>query len=188
MIEAVRLKNQSFPVTPIQATAEVLLNLSSIDGGVLIDQDGLIWAYGVILDGIVGKHGNPSRGSRYNSAITYHEYRSTTDRLMIIIVSEDGSVDVLPTLQPQIKHSDIINMITVLEKLAIDGQEGGKTFNELMEWFKKMSFYLTAEEVAHINELKRIIDESTPIRNVKINHDDFVSNPTMNSSYYLTED
>ncbi|MGJ1367611.1 hypothetical protein [Sphingobacterium spiritivorum] len=186
--EAARLKNQCFPVTPIKATEEVLLNLSSIDGGVLIDQDGLIWAYGVILDGIVGEHGNSSRGSRYNSAITYHEYKSTTDGLMIIIVSEDGSIDVLPTLRPQIKHSDITNMIAVLEKLEIDGQEGGKTFNELMEWFKNNSFYLTTEEVAHINELKKTIDEKIPIRNVKIMHDDFVANPAMNNSFYLSED
>ena len=186
--EAARLKNQCFPVKPIQATEEILLNLSLIDGGVLIDQDGLIWAYGVILDGVVGELGNSSRGSRYNSAITYHEFKSTTDGLMIIIVSEDGSVDVLPTLRPQIKHSDITNMIAVLEKLAIDGQEGGKTFNELMEWFKNMSFYLTAEEVAQINELKKTIDERIPIRNVKIMHDDFVANPVMNSSFYLSED
>ncbi len=60
---------------------------------------------GVILDGLATTKGDSSRGSRYNSAIRYYEHFGKDAPLVIVVVSEDGMINLIPDLRPQIKHS-----------------------------------------------------------------------------------
>lgn len=80
-----------------KSKSELLSELSSIDGAVLVDWEGNFWACGVILDGKAAK-GDISRGSRYNSTRSYLAFAQSiyVDSSMLgVVVSEDGMVDFL---------------------------------------------------------------------------------------------
>lgn len=69
---------------------------NAIDGSIIMDQKGKIYAIGVILDGPIDTGGNMARGARYNSAVKYRDYLCKCSMPgMILIVSEDGSVEIL---------------------------------------------------------------------------------------------
>jgi hypothetical protein len=185
--EADRLSKQCINIKPIKLDSNSILNLTSIDGGVLLDPDGIAYAQGVILDGIVGTKGDSARGSRYNSAITYYEHKGLNDSIMIIVVSEDGMVDVIPTLMPQIKHSEIMQVISILEKLSSESDFDRGAFNQAMNWLKNREFYLTITECEKINLLRAKIDEINKHASMRIVHEDLHPNQDMNSSYYIEE-
>ncbi len=90
--------------------------LNAIDGSVILDTYGKIYGIGMILDGghpiqnelnsseENGKggdeipKGNLARGARYNSGKKYYDFlRASGKKGMILIVSEDGSTDILAT-------------------------------------------------------------------------------------------
>ena len=79
---------------------EDILNITAIDGAIMLDDKGDCYGIGVILDGIAkGAQGNPERGARYNSAIKYVAKCKNEEieiKVMIIVVSEDGMIDILP--------------------------------------------------------------------------------------------
>lgn len=87
----------------------VLKQLLNIDGALLIDESGFCHAYGVILDGAVGrsKNANPlpyadsGRGSRYNSTVLYvhslsRRHRTKPIKVIGVVRSEDGMLDFIP--------------------------------------------------------------------------------------------
>ncbi len=185
--ESERLEKQSICIQPIPLTPNLVQTLTSIDGGVLLNIDGIAYAHGVILDGIVGNAGNAARGSRYNSAITYEEYNRLTKPTMIVVVSEDGMVDIIPALKSQIKHSEILEVIGILEELNSDEKYDRGTFNKAMEWLQNREFYLTNRECENINRLKSEIDKRDKDTSMRIIYEDFHSNPEMDSTYYLDE-
>ena len=82
---------------------ELLLNLSAIDGALIIDTKGKCHAIGVILDGIANKKCNMARGARYNSALTFVTnknfediYGFSSERCKVFVFSEDKTVNILP--------------------------------------------------------------------------------------------
>ncbi|WP_183890072.1 diadenylate cyclase [Pedobacter cryoconitis] len=183
--EAMRLKNRAIVLNPFKLKEELLLPLASIDGGILIDESGLCYANGLILDGIVGHRGDSSRGSRYNSAITYQEFFELKKATMIVVVSEDGMVDLIPGLMPQIEHSDIITVIEILEEIKNNGYSESYSFDEAMHWLQNHNFYLTPEECKRINELNDSISEKFKGDSVRIIYEHFSPHTDMNNSYYF---
>ena len=95
--EAYRLKNQATVIKPIQLTSQIMKAITAIDGAVLIDPSSTCHGIGVILDGLATKKGDPSRGARYNSAVRYVE--TSKHCCLVIVVSEDGSIDLVPVKQ-----------------------------------------------------------------------------------------
>ncbi|RPD44556.1 hypothetical protein DNI29_20705 [Hymenobacter sediminis] len=95
--EAARLTRQCFRVSPRLMTPSVLRLVTNIDGAVLIDPAGTCYAIGVILDGLATEKGDSSRGSRYNSALRYVE--SSRYAVLVVVVSEDGWIDLLPPMR-----------------------------------------------------------------------------------------
>lgn len=84
----------------VEKTEEVwdINSFNAIDGSVIIDVNGNVHAIGVILDGAIRSIGNMARGARYNSAIKYRDsLRRRRKAGMILIVSEDGMVEILDT-------------------------------------------------------------------------------------------
>lgn len=188
--EAARLSKQCINIKATQLTSELLIKLTSIDGGVLIDEAGIVYAHGVILDGIVGHTGDSSRGSRYNSALTYHEYQGLDNPTVIIVISEDGMVDVIPQLMPQVKHSEILQVIGMLEKLTSESDFDRGTFYKSMDWLSSRQFYLTNSECRKINELKtrlEELDKMTSDQTMWVVHEDITPSSLMNESYYIIE-
>ena len=76
---------------------KTIINITSIDGALLVDFNGICYAIGAILDGDMEIKGNTERGSRYNSAINYVERQKKQGKVFIsVIFSEDGAVDIYP--------------------------------------------------------------------------------------------
>ena len=188
--EANRLGKQSFPIRPLKLTPDIIHQVSSIDGAVLLDSNGICYAIGVILDGIATDKGDSARGARYNSAIRYYEYRGKQNPTVIVIISEDGMINLIPNLHPQIKHSLITNSIKALEQLTIPKTLKWKEFQQLMDFFEKVNFYLTQEECSIINKYRVVVenkDREDDSQIIKILRKDLTPNAEMNSSYYLEE-
>ena len=96
--ETQRLAAQSTVIEPVIVSQSIISHLSSVDGAILISPKGIIYAFGVILDGQASKNGNPARGARYNSAIRYVDEKSSHKiNCLALIVSEDGYVDLYST-------------------------------------------------------------------------------------------
>ncbi|HDY87522.1 MAG TPA: hypothetical protein ENH82_05315, partial [bacterium] len=95
--EAIRLEKQATRIEPIALTKELMQNVTAIDGAVLIGPDAICYAIGVILDGKASDKGDPGRGARFNSAIRYVEGRNNC---LAIVVSEDGSIDLISDSMP----------------------------------------------------------------------------------------
>jgi hypothetical protein len=167
----------------------MLTQFTSIDGAVIIDLDGYAHAKGVILDGIAGIEGDASRGSRYNSALTYFQFRGWQKPSMIVVVSEDGMVDVIPKLLPQIRHSEILQFVKTLESINSPETFNDGTFYNTIELLQNRSFYLSEEECNKINKLKESLQalDRTVGKTFWRTFDDFYPNSKMNSHFYVFE-
>ncbi|HVU53525.1 MAG TPA: hypothetical protein VHD83_00650 [Puia sp.] len=187
--EAKRLSMQCIPIRPTRLSEEELQALVTIDGALIIDLDGNLHATGVILDGVVGIEGDASRGSRYNSALTYQEYRGSKLPTMIVVVSEDGMVDTIPQLRPMIRHSEIVQFIKTLESLNTAGSFNDQAFYDTMKLLSNRAFYLTKAECEQINALKKSLGD-LDIKTGKTVwrvFSDLEPDPRMNPSYYIKE-
>lgn len=179
--ESKRLKKQSLQVAPVELTPDLVRRLSSIDGAILVDPAGVCHAIGVILDGLATDAGDSARGARYNSAIRYISYAKSPTICMV--VSEDGHVDVLPRLRPQVGRSEIESRITLLRTQNIDN------YHKTLNWLSDHRFYLKADECTIINtELARIRSVPMEVGELRIDIPPFTPHPGMNDSYYLPED
>ncbi len=91
--EATRLSSQCTRVRPFALTPAVMEQITSLDGSVVIDLNGVCHAMGAILDGGVSARGERARGGRYNSALMYVD--SCPFPSLILVVSQDGMVDLV---------------------------------------------------------------------------------------------
>ena len=114
--EAIRLEPQSLRIEPTQLDQPTLRALTNIDGAVLLSPDARCHAAGVILDGHATGTGDAARGARYNSAVRYE--RSASAACLLIIVSEDGMIDLLPNLRRRIARSTIERIIDEHERAS----------------------------------------------------------------------
>lgn len=97
--EVARLAEGCFPTNPFKIKPEELTSLTAMDGALLFGSDLRCHAIGVVLDGIAdNQKADSSRGSRYNSAHRYYNYRKNYINLMVIVVSDDGMIEIIPNL------------------------------------------------------------------------------------------
>lgn len=187
--EALRLSSQCFKIKPICINKDIIHQITSIDGAVLIDIDCTCHAIGVILDGIATSNGDSSRGARYNSALRYYEYMEHKAQTVLVVISEDGGIDLIPHLKPQVKHSSINKHITALVKLSETDKFLRKSFNRLMGFFQENNFYLSPKECATVNKLRRIIElrHKNSSEGLRIIWDNLVPDTEMSAAYYLKE-
>ncbi len=91
--------NRCIQISPINLikNMDIILNITSIDGAILVDFNGNCYAIGAIFDGDMEIKGNIERGARYNSTVNYIERQKRKGReLLAIIFSEDRKIDVYP--------------------------------------------------------------------------------------------
>jgi DNA integrity scanning protein DisA with diadenylate cyclase activity len=187
--EARRLGNQATVIEPIVLTSQMMALVTAIDGAVLIDPNSICYAIGVILDGLASKKGTPARGARYNSAIRYVE--SSKHPCLAIVVSEDGSIDLVPDLMPQISRTAILEAMAQLSKLKEEKSFDLRTFSKTMDWLSSHKFYLLPETCREINSIRREVevvrDRLLEPTSVRLIYSDFIPNEEMNESYWLDE-
>lgn len=184
--EAQRLASQCTRIHPLKLTPEVLRLVASIDGAILIDPQGICYAIGVILDGMATEKGDRSRGSRYNSAVRYIEFQ--IQPCLAIVVSEDGYVDFVPDLRPQIYRSSIETRLARLRRMAQAPSVDIADYHETMDWLVDHSFYLSAGDCREINDLREGIEQqlaSAVLPQMVMGYPTFTPHDELDDSYFL---
>ena len=74
---------------------ELISSAAAIDGAVIVDLQGHIRYVAAILDGLSCTEGDLARGARFNSVKNFVTDLSKTDRVMGIVLSEDGGADII---------------------------------------------------------------------------------------------
>ncbi|WP_088126198.1 diadenylate cyclase [Bacillus sp. JEM-1] len=138
--EVQRLKEQSIKIDVIDIKRnsyfkQVVEKITNIDGALYMDIDGYIHAIGVILDGYakIGE-GDSSRGARYNSAIRYKNGKGVNGKCVIVVISEDGMIDIIPDSEIEKQIKDLVREV----KSAYDKKEYTKALS-LVEKLEKLN-------------------------------------------------
>jgi hypothetical protein len=181
--EAARLSAQATLIEPALLSPELLRQATGIDGAVLFDPDGTCHALGVILDGTATAEGDRARGARYNSALRY--LASAKPATMIVLVSEDGMINVLPRLQPRITRATIERALETYQRLTTE-EDDTEMRADALERLEQLRFYLSAEQCALINGLERAYQERRLAEGgIMITGSPFKPDPAMDESYFL---
>jgi hypothetical protein len=175
--EARRLRRQSIQVEPTTLTPSLVRRVSGIDGAIIVDRDCRCHAVGVILDGLASDEGDPARGARFNSAVRY--VNTSTSGTVCIVMSEDGYVDMIPTLRPQVSRDEVRARVDELRSRTKDN------YHETRSWLDDHRFYLSAKQCDSINEqLDRIFAEPWEGNEIRIVEERLSPHPDMDESYY----
>lgn len=182
--EAKRLAAQATPIKPTVLSAGMVRRVTGIDGAVLVDLGGTCHAIGVILDGHAIADGDPARGARFNSAKRY--VAAAKPKTMAVVVSEDGQVNVLPALRPQLRRSEVEHHLAELHRLA-DTADGD--WHKHRNWLDKHRFYLNAVQCRQVNEdLEKLYAEVTRVGAIWWSIAPLEPHPEMNDSYFRDEE
>lgn len=186
--EAERLGAQAMAIHPTALSAEALLAVSSIDGAVLVDPMGHCHAVGVILDGVaVEGVGDAARGARYNSA---HRYLHTNEgRCLIIIVSEDGMISLIPNLPRRVHRDYVEQVLTSMESAASEEKVNFEEFHRIEDHVQSLAFYLSAEQCSRANAAREMIETKRGQLGgaiSRIEYKPLTPDPRMNDSYFLS--
>jgi hypothetical protein len=156
--EAIRLAPPAIRVEPGPLTNSTLLAVSAIDGAIIVDPGGRCHAVGAILDGRAAPGlGDASRGARFNSA---HRYLAEAGgACLIIIVSEDGMINLIPDLPRRMKRSYVESVLADVESLAHDEPVDFEAFHKREEHLRSLAFYLTSEQCTRANNSRERVEQ-----------------------------
>lgn len=176
--EAARLASQGTSIHPVQMSIDLLRQVSSIDGSILLDPHGYGHAIGVILDGVANERCTPSRGSRFNSAVRY--VSSGAARRLAIVVSDDRTVDVFPAVRPRQSRKEIAAHIAALEVATHEN------YHPSLIWLEARRFYLNEGECAIVNAaVDRIDNREYELGEIRFHRDAFKTAPEFDESYLV---
>jgi hypothetical protein len=182
--EAVRLSAQGIPIHEAALSPELLHQATGIDGAVLLAPDGTCHALGVILDGEASVGGDRARGARFNSAVRY--LGSAAAATMIVLVSEDGMIDVLPALHPRISPATVNEAIDRYRRLTSAQRVDGELRADAYDRLRELAFYLSKAQCDLINGLeadyqaRRVAGGGIAIRQRPLEPD-----PGLDDSYFI---
>ncbi len=181
--EAQRLAPQAIAIDPQMIGSRMLRSLTRIDGAVLLTPNGTCHAVGVILDGIATGVGDPGRGARYNSAVRYTAASSAP--CLIVIVSDDGMIDVHPELAPRVRPEDVEQALFDLETIGSADDVNLESFYATRERLRLFAFYLSESQCERANEVVAKVEQQrfaeTGMRLAVV---PFAPDPRMNDSFF----
>jgi hypothetical protein len=148
--EAARLGSQALTIEPTRLDDNLVRQRTGIDGAVLVDPSGCCHAIGVILDGTATGEGDRSRGARYNSAVKYLASAGDTPTV-ILLVSEDGMINLLPDLRPRMRRADLDAMLAELREAAAIEPVHPEKFYRAYRRVEAAAFYLSPAQIEEVN-------------------------------------
>ncbi len=183
--EAQRLAPQALAIDPQMIGSRMLRSLTKIDGAVLLTPDGTCHAVGAILDGVATGAGDPGRGARYNSAVRYTAASSAP--CLIVIVSDDGMIDVHPELAPRVRPEDVEQALSDLETIGSADEADLESFYAARERLRQFAFYLSQRQCARANEVAtRVEEQRFRQTGMRLPVVPFAPDPRMNDSFFST--
>lgn len=142
--ESLRLASQSTGIIPTVVGQDMLRCVSSIDGAILIDMNGVCHAIGVILDGMAIPEGDTGRGARYNSTLRYiYGMRERNLPCLAVVVSEDGTAELMPDLPRRISRDLLVRKERLLEELLSKQDHDFEKAFDLIKWLDAHRFYFS---------------------------------------------
>ncbi|HEX5771292.1 MAG TPA: diadenylate cyclase, partial [Nocardioidaceae bacterium] len=181
--EAQRLAPQALAIDPQPIGSRMLRALTKIDGAVLLTPDGTCHAVGVILDGIATGVGDPGRGARYNSAVRYTAASSAP--CLIVIVSDDGMIDVHPELAPRVRPEDVEQALFDLETIGTAEHVDLESFYAARERLRLFAFYLSDSQCERANEVAARVEQQRYAQTgMRLAVVPFTPDPRMNDSFF----
>lgn len=181
--EGERLLPQAYTIEPTLLGPSAFAVLSKIDGAILVSPDGRCAAVGVILDGAATGTGDVSRGARYNSAIRY--LAGDGKGSMVIIVSEDGRIDILPQLARRVRRTTVQRAVELLVAAANENEDY-ETFARLDSYAAKLEFYFDAEQCAAVNAAREAVEQRRwAEERVRMQVVPIAPHPAMDDSYFI---
>jgi hypothetical protein len=190
--EAQRLAPQALAISPRVLSSDHLASLTAIDGAILVAPDAQCYAVGVILDGQAAAGvGDASRGARYNSALRYHE-GSAEGSTLIVIVSEDGMINLLPTLNRRVSRASVLsamNALVTASKKPVDFERAARAADHV----RSLCFYLSSEQASAANDAFEAVElarEEEVLQSgqpgiTRVGYARIVPDSRMNESYFL---
>ncbi|WP_367575549.1 hypothetical protein [Microbacterium galbum] len=149
--EADRLRAQATLIEPRKLSGNALAAVTSIDGAILLRPDGTCVAVGVILDGVAGPDiGDAARGARYNSGVRY-QAAANEKGCLVVIVSEDGMINLVPELPRQVKRSTVERAVQMLEAAAEATDVDFEVASNRADHVASLTPYLTPAQGARYN-------------------------------------
>ena len=182
--EIQRLSREALPIKPGYLSPADVARLGGIDGAIVLGPDGRCYAFGVILDGLATSSGDRARGSRFNSSVRYQ--KTTEVGTMIIVISDDGTVDLIPSLMPRVSRRDVEEAVQAF--CACSGIKGndGQKWSQLNQRVEGYSFYLDDGQCVRVNEAyEREMAARLEEYGMRVNRKPLQPNPDMNDSYFL---
>ncbi|MCE1178213.1 MAG: hypothetical protein LWW86_04175 [Micrococcales bacterium] len=181
--EAERLAPQAHAIEPTRLSPKAFTALTAIDGAALVSPEGLCHAVGVILDGAATGTGDGSRGARYNSAIRY--LAGAGKGSMVIIVSEDGRIDLLPKLMRRVRRGTIDKAVNRLVNAAED-EEDYEKFARLDAVAGRLEFYFSQDQCDLVNEAREQVEQRRwTEERVRMQVVPIRPHPAMDDSYFI---
>lgn len=150
--EAERLKYDGIKPKAFMLEPDQACYLAKIDGAVLIDFDLVCHSFGVILDGKALMQGNSGRGARYNSACRYFEEIKSESKTIIFVLSDDGTIDILPHYEPLISRKILEDLVAKFRNIPIKFPLS-RRYRHLLGELNKYQKYLTKDMVVSVNEV-----------------------------------
>ncbi len=181
--EAQRLLPQAYAITPARLGAEALNAATGIDGAVLVSPDGQCHAVGVILDGLATGTGDPSRGARFSSAIRY--LAGAGRGAMVIIVSEDGKIDLLPKSKRRVRRATVQRAVDRLVQASAEGEDPDR-FMRADRAVEAIEFYLNQEQCDIVNAAREAVEgRQWDLARVRRQYIPIAPDPAMDDSYFV---
>ncbi|MBB3328836.1 hypothetical protein FHX39_003829 [Friedmanniella antarctica] len=193
--EAIRLSPPAMQAVPDLLTKSTLLAVSAIDGAIIVDPSGLCHAIGAILDGrAVPGLGDASRGARFNSAHRYLE--EAGGRCLIIVVSEDGMLNLIPALPRRLKRSLVESVLLEVESLS-RAPVDFEAFHKREDHLRSLAFYLTPGQCLRANDSRERVEQFREESFVshdglggitRVGYSQFKPDSRLNETFFLPED
>ena len=182
--EIERLDQQALPIKPEYLDPTEVARLGRVDGAIFLGPDGRCHAFGVILDGRATPSGDRARGARFNSSVHYQ--KSSEIGTMVIVISDDGTVDLIPQLRPRVQRQEVEYAVRAFCEYSGIEDNNGREWAERLERIKHYKFYLNEEQCNRVNEsyTKEMDSRGTSGGIRQIGGSNFHPHPDMNASYF----
>lgn len=185
--EVERLATQGLAVKHTSLSEPTLAAITSIDGAVILAPDGECHGVGIILDGVaVTGVGDPSRGARFNSALRYAAAHQRG--CMIVIVSEDGMINVLPQLPLRVSRQDVEDVVAHAESAANVADIDFEHFHSAERKALKYRFYFSQGQCDRLNRAVERVDEARQASSdgfIEIGRSKFTVDPDLDDGCFL---
>ena len=182
--ETERLSGQSLPIAPDRLDPHQLVRLGGVDGAIMMGPDSRCHAFGVILDGRAGAQGDRARGSRFNSSVRYQQ--TTEAPSVIVVISDDGLVDLIPSLEPQVNRTDVEEAVDTFCDYCDAENIDREIWSQANDTVERLAFYLNEEQCQRVNEsYEREMRRRLESGDIALHRRPLKPDPRMDESYFF---